>query len=139
MPQRQRHTETWQTATREYLHVADLPLQPWEGWAYVLWCCPPGTDPAGPSEAGFPQHSTMAGRAGQLGMTPRKTHNHTSRMIHCNHGCLATQTRMDQFNFGCSCGNWRFRGKRKMPPTMLENRQMLAPLQNQMYHQRLDT
>lgn len=107
MPKRQRHTTTRQTATREHLHVADLPLQPWEGWAYVLRCCAPGTGPVGPNEAGFPQHSTMAGRAGQLGMTPRKTHKHTSQKIHCNHGCLATQTRMDQFNFGCSWGNWR--------------------------------
>lgn len=30
VPERQRHMTTWQTASREYLHVADLPFQPWK-------------------------------------------------------------------------------------------------------------
>ena len=28
VPERHRHMMTWQTATREYLHTADLPLEP---------------------------------------------------------------------------------------------------------------
>lgn len=53
--ERQTHMTTWQTASREYLHVADLPFQPWK---HRLTSCSAIPQPLQPLWGQFKQESS---------------------------------------------------------------------------------
>lgn len=135
---------TWQTASRSTYTWLIYPSSPGRTGSHPAVLSldhpsPCGANSSRKAELSLSLPQLCGQQSGKLGMIPRKTHKHTSWMIHHRHRSLSIQTGMDWSNSGCSSGNWGFMGREKMTLPVLQNRKMLTLPCNQTQCQLLHT